>query len=82
VRAFDRYALVVEIQITAAELCPLPEGTPVRPRFLRDGRLEIAQPLNLENLAAGPPAYVSGMRPEVSGSPTMRSSALRSLLSA
>jgi len=42
VRAFDGYALVVEIQITAAELCPLPEGLPVRPGFLRDGSFEMA----------------------------------------
>jgi endonuclease YncB( thermonuclease family) len=42
-------ALVLEIQKAAAELCQLPEGTPVRARgFLRDGRLEITHPLNVE----------------------------------
>jgi endonuclease YncB( thermonuclease family) len=41
--------LVLEIQKAAAELCQLPEGTPVRARgFLRDGRLEITHPLNVE----------------------------------
>ncbi|MBI1400083.1 hypothetical protein [Hyphomonas sp.] len=51
VRAYDGYALVLEIQKSAAERCPLPDGTQVRARgFLRDGRLEISHPLNVENL--------------------------------
>jgi hypothetical protein len=49
VPASNRYALPPEIQKIAAELCQLPEGTPVRARgFLRDGRLEITHPLNVE----------------------------------
>ena len=43
--------LILEVQKTAAELCQLPEGTPVGERgFLRYGRLEISHPLNLETL--------------------------------
>jgi micrococcal nuclease len=43
--------LVLEIQKAAAELCQLPEGTRLRARgFIRDGRLEITHPLNLEKL--------------------------------
>ena len=45
-------ALVLEIRRAAAELCQLPEGTHVLARgFLRDGRLEITHPINLEKLA-------------------------------
>ncbi|MBU4567407.1 MAG: thermonuclease family protein, partial [Alphaproteobacteria bacterium] len=44
-------ALVLEVQKAAAELCQLPEGARARARgFLRDGRLEISHPLNLEKL--------------------------------
>lgn len=44
-------ALVLEIQKAAAELCQLPDGTRIRARgFLKDGRLEISHPLNLERL--------------------------------
>jgi micrococcal nuclease len=44
-------SLILEIGKSAAELCQLPEGTRVRVRgFLRDGRLEITHPLNLERL--------------------------------
>ncbi|MCU0731862.1 MAG: thermonuclease family protein [Hyphomonas sp.] len=44
-------ALILEIGKSAAELCQMPEGTRVRARgFLRDGRLEITHPLNLERL--------------------------------
>lgn len=44
-------ALRLEIEKAAAALCQTPEGTPVRARgFLRDGRMEISHPLNLESL--------------------------------
>jgi len=44
-------SLILEIGKSAAELCQLPEGTRVRARgFLRDGRLEVTHPLNLEKL--------------------------------
>lgn len=44
-------ALVLEIDKAAAELCQLPEGTHIRARgFLRDGRLEVSHPLNVERL--------------------------------
>ncbi len=44
-------SLILEIQKAAAELCQLPEGTRIPARgFLRDGRLEITHPLNLEKL--------------------------------
>lgn len=44
-------SLVLQIGKAAAELCQLPEGTPIRARgFLRDGRLDITHPLNLERL--------------------------------
>jgi micrococcal nuclease len=43
--------LILEIGKSAAELCQLPEGAKIRARgFLRDGRLEISHPLNLEKL--------------------------------
>ena len=43
--------LILEIGKSAAELCQLPEGAKIRARgFLRDGRLEISHPLNLEML--------------------------------
>lgn len=45
-------ALILEIQKSAAELCQLPDGTRIRARgFLKDGRLEISHPLNLERLS-------------------------------
>lgn len=41
-------SLILEVQKAAAELCQLPDGTPIRARrFLRDGRLEVSHPLNL-----------------------------------
>jgi endonuclease YncB( thermonuclease family) len=44
-------ALVLAIDRSAAELCQIPDGTRVRARgFLRDGRLEVSHPLNLEVL--------------------------------
>jgi endonuclease YncB( thermonuclease family) len=43
--------LVLEFGKSSAELCQLPEGTRLRARgFLRDGRLEVSHPLNLERL--------------------------------
>ncbi|MEQ9505449.1 MAG: thermonuclease family protein [Hyphomonas sp.] len=49
--ALQGSSLVLEIDKAAAELCQLPEGTRLRARgFLRDGRLEITHPLNLEKL--------------------------------
>lgn len=43
--------LILEIGKSAAELCQLPEGARLRARgFLRDGRLEVTHPLNLEKL--------------------------------
>lgn len=43
--------LILEIQRAAAELCQLPQGTRLRARgYLKDGRLEISHPLNLERL--------------------------------
>jgi micrococcal nuclease len=43
--------LILEIGRAAAELCQLPDGTRIRARgFLRDGRLEIMHPLNVERL--------------------------------
>lgn len=48
-------SLVLEVQKAAAELCQLPDGTRIRARgFLRDGRLEVSHPLNLEILEAPP----------------------------
>ena len=42
---------MLEILKAAAELRQLPESTPVRARgVLRDGRLGISHPLNVENL--------------------------------
>jgi micrococcal nuclease len=47
--------LILEFQKAAAELCQLPDGTRIRARgFLRDGRLEVSHPLNLEILEAPP----------------------------
>jgi micrococcal nuclease len=44
-------SLILEVQKAAAELCQLPDGTRIRARgFLRDGRLEVSHPLNLEIL--------------------------------
>ncbi|MFN3912875.1 thermonuclease family protein [Hyphomonas sp.] len=49
--ALKQSALVLEIQKAAAELCQIPNGTPLRARgFLRDGRLEITHPLNVERV--------------------------------
>lgn len=49
--ALQGSALILEIGKSAAELCQLPEGTRVRARgFLREGRLEVSHPLNLERL--------------------------------
>ncbi|MFN7180438.1 thermonuclease family protein [Hyphomonas sp.] len=49
--ALQGAALILEIQKSAAELCQLPDGTRIRARgFLKDGRLEISHPLNLERL--------------------------------
>lgn len=49
--ALNGSSLVLEIGKSAAELCQLPEGTHVRARgYLKDGRLEITHPLNLERL--------------------------------
>lgn len=46
-------SLILEVQKAAAELCQLPDGTHIRARgFLRDGRLEVSHPLNLEILEA------------------------------
>jgi endonuclease YncB( thermonuclease family) len=46
-------SLILEVQKAAAELCQLPDGTRIRARgFLRDGRLEVSHPLNLEILEA------------------------------
>jgi endonuclease YncB( thermonuclease family) len=50
--ALQGSTLVLEIQKAAAELCQLPDGTRIRARgFLKDGRLEISHPLNLERLS-------------------------------
>jgi micrococcal nuclease len=49
--ALQGSTLVLQIGKSAAELCQLPQGTHLRARgFLRDGRLEITHPLNLERL--------------------------------
>jgi endonuclease YncB( thermonuclease family) len=49
--ALQGSSLILEIGKSAAQLCQLPEGTRVRARgFLRDGRLEVTHPLNLEKL--------------------------------
>ncbi|MBI1253587.1 MAG: hypothetical protein GC196_04490 [Hyphomonas sp.] len=50
-RALRGSALILEIGKSAAELCQAPEGTAHRALgFLRDGRLEVSHPLNLEKL--------------------------------
>jgi micrococcal nuclease len=49
--AMQGSALILEIGKSAAELCQLPEGTRIRASgVLRDGRLEVSFPLNLEKL--------------------------------
>lgn len=49
--ALQGSALILEIGKSAAELCQLPKGTRIRARsLLRDGRLEVSHPLNLEKL--------------------------------
>lgn len=49
--ALQGSTLVLAIDKAAAELCQLPEGAHVRARgFIKDGRLEISHPLNLEQL--------------------------------
>ncbi len=49
--ALQGSALILETGKSAAELCKVPEATRIQARgFLRDGRLEVSHPPNLEKL--------------------------------